>query len=66
MKISQFFLGPEGNLSKEQLEALLAMKAGVPLTDSTYLQLELADLIEKGLGGWVLTKAGEFRLAAGK
>ena len=66
MRKSHFFLGPEGNLSKEQLEVLLAVKAGAQLTNSTYHQLELADLIDKGLGGWVLTKAGEFRLAAGK
>jgi hypothetical protein len=29
-------------------------------------RLELRDLIQKGPPGWMLTTAGEFRLAAGK
>jgi hypothetical protein len=66
MEKSTFFLGPSRGLTKDEIEALLSVKAGVRLPEGAYHQLEMADLIEKGLGGWVLTDAGQFRLAAGK
>ena len=54
------------DLTKDELEALLHIKAGARVSEWACTKLELADLIEKGLGGWKLTKAGEFRLVAKK
>ena len=66
MITSGFFLGPDRVLTKDELEALMEVKAGVLVSEWWYRRLEMADLIEKGLGGWKLTRAGEYRLAAGK
>ena len=66
MNTSQFYLGPERSLTKDELEALLNVKAGVRVSEWHYTKLESADLIAKGLSGWKLTDTGEFRLAAGK
>jgi hypothetical protein len=66
MTNSDFFLGPPKDLAKDELEALMHVKAGVRVSEWAYQKLELADLIEKGLGGWKLTTAGEHRLRAGK
>jgi hypothetical protein len=66
MTTSGFFLGPDRDLTKEELEALMNVKAGVLNSEWFYRKLEMADLIEQGLHGWQLTKAGEFRLRAGK
>jgi hypothetical protein len=65
MHTSQFFLGPERLLTRDELEALLNVKAGVKLSEAAYYRLELADLITKGLRHWTLTGAGSARLAAG-
>ena len=62
----EFFLGPEKDLTRNEVEALMSVKAGVRVSESAYRTLEANDLIEKGLGGWKLTQAGTFRLAAGK
>jgi hypothetical protein len=64
MSRSQFFYGPGTDLSREQIEALSQIKAGKTVPDPARRALEMADLVKKGLGGWVLTQAGEFRLAA--
>ena len=61
-----FYLGPDGELTKDELEALAHVKARILIPEWAYTKLETADLVEKGLGGWQLTEAGEFRLAAGK
>ena len=66
MSTSGFFLGPDRALSKDEIEALMNFKAGVLVSERYYTKLETADLIGKGLGGWRLTKAGEYRLRAGK
>ena len=66
MNTSGFFLGPDRELTKDELEALLNVKAGVLNSEWAYNRLEMAELIEKGLGGWKLTRAGEYRLRAGK
>ena len=66
MSKSDFFLGPPSNLIRDELEALSQVKTGVRISDALSHRLELRDLIEKGLGGWKLTLAGEYRLAAGK
>ncbi len=63
---SEFFLGPDRDLTREELEALLHVKAGVRVSEWVYTKLEMADLVETGIGSWKLTKAGEHRLAAGK
>jgi hypothetical protein len=66
MNTSGFFLGPDRDLTSDELEALLNVKAGVLVSAWWYARLEMADLVEKGLNGWKLTQAGEYRLAAGK
>ncbi len=66
MTKSDFFLGPPRDLTRDELEALLHVKAAVRISDALYYKLELRDLVEKGLSGWKLTQAGEHRLAAGK
>ena len=53
-----FYLGPDRDLTKDELEALLNIKAGVRVSEWYYTKLEATDLIEKGLGGWKLTDAG--------
>lgn len=66
MTASEFFLGPNRDLTSDELEALLHVKAGVRISQWAHTELEMADLIEKGIHGWKLTKAGQFRLAAGR
>ena len=66
MSKSDLFLGPDRDLTKDELEALLHVKAGVRVPDWAYTKLQMADLIEMGIYGWKLTEAGNFRLAAGK
>jgi hypothetical protein len=66
MTKSDFFLGPPRDLTREELEALLHVKAGVQISEGLYHRLELRDLIEKAPSGWKLTIAGECRLGAGK
>ena len=66
MSKSDFFLGPPRDLVRDELEALSQVKTGVRISVALCHRLELRDLIEKGLGGWKLTLAGEYRLAAGK
>ena len=66
MRRSQFFLGPEKELTKDELEALMNVKAGVRVSDFYYTKLQMADLVESGIHGWKLTWAGECRLATGK
>ena len=63
---SDFFLGPDRDLTKDEIEALLHVKAGVRLSEWAYTRLQMADLIESGIYGWKLTQAGDCRLAAGK
>jgi hypothetical protein len=60
------FLGPERDLTKDEIEALMHIKAGVLVSDLACRNLEMENLIERRLGGWNLTVAGECRLAAGK
>ncbi len=66
MTKSDFFLGPDRDLTKDEIEALLHVKAGVRVPDWAYTKLQMADLIEMGIYGWKLTKAGDFRLATGR
>lgn len=66
MTKSDFFLGPDRDLTKDEIEALLHVKAGVRVPDWAYTKLQMADLIETGIYGWKLTEAGALRLAAGR
>jgi hypothetical protein len=68
MKTSEFFLGPERPLTRDELDAMQSIKAGVKLSEAAYSRLELSDLIAKSLdpGRWALTEAGETRLAEGQ
>jgi hypothetical protein len=66
MTKSDIFLGPPRDLTREELEALLHVKAGVRIFEGLYTKLELRELIVKAPSGWRLTLAGERRLAAGK
>jgi hypothetical protein len=63
---SGFYLGPDRDLRKDELEALRDIKAGVLVSDLTCHKLELENLVERRLGGWMLTPTGEHRLKAGK
>ena len=67
MNKSQFFLGPERDLSGEEIDALNHIQAGQPVAGRIRQRLELDELIVGNLGGgWKLTRAGVFRLAARK
>jgi hypothetical protein len=66
MNTSGFFLGPDRVLTKDELEALVHVKAGVRISERAYTKLEVAELIEKSLEGWKLTQGGEYRLASGR
>ena len=59
-------LGPNRDLSLDEIILLQKVKAHLPLSKSEYLSLELDSLIKKGLDGWILTVDGEARLAFGK
>lgn len=66
MSKSDLFYGPPRDLTHEELEALEHVSASVRISEGLYYRLELPNLIVKAPPGWKLTKAGEFRLAAGK
>jgi hypothetical protein len=66
MNTSGIFLGPHRDLTKDEIEALKDIKAGVALPRLTCHKLEFENLVERRLGGWKLTPTGEFRLDAGK
>jgi hypothetical protein len=66
MTIFDFFLGPDRDLTNDEIKALTDIKAGVLLPQLTCHKLELENLVERRLGGWRLTQAGEHRLTAGK
>jgi hypothetical protein len=51
MKTSGFFLGPDRDLNDRELEALMNVEAGAFVSEGACTKLEMADLIEKGLGG---------------
>ena len=59
-------LGPNRELSQDEIIQLQKVKSHLELSKSQYLHLELYGLIDKGLDGWILTVDGEARLAFGK
>jgi hypothetical protein len=66
MTKSDFFLGPPRDLTRDEMDALLHVKAGVRISEGQYYRLVLRDLVQKAPAGWKLTNTGELRLAAGK
>jgi hypothetical protein len=66
MSTSDFFLGPDRDLTNDEIKALTDIKAGVQISQQICHKLELENLVERRLGGWRLTQAGEFRLGAEK
>ena len=66
MKTHPFHPGPLEDLSAQDIDALSAIKAGRKLASTMYVRLELLDLAEPGLCGWMLTPAGDWRLGAGR
>ena len=59
-------LGPNRELSQDEIIQLQKVKSHLELSKSQYLHLELYGLIDNGLDGWILTVDGEARLAFGK
>ena len=67
MNKSQFFLGPERDLTSDDIDALIHVQAGRAVPAHVRHRLEVDELIVGNLsGGWTLTRAGVFRLAARK
>ena len=66
MKTSPFHPGPLDDLTQQEIEALSAIKAGRNIADTMRRRLELLDLAEESLCGWMLTPAGDWRLGAGR
>lgn len=66
MNTSPFHPGPLDDLTQQELEALSAIKAGRGITVALRQRLELLDLAEESLHGWMLTPAGDWRLGAGR
>jgi len=65
MKKSPFHPGPMDDLSNEALAALRRIKEGQSITARQCLELEIDELIQQGLGGWMLTDVGHYRLERG-
>jgi hypothetical protein len=66
MKTSPFHPGPLEELTTQEIEALSSIKAGRHITVALRQRLELLDLAEESLHGWMLTPAGDWRLGAGR
>jgi hypothetical protein len=66
MKTSPFHPGPLEDLTSQELEGLSSIKAGRRIAVTLCQRLELLDLAEESLCGWMLTPAGDWRLGAGR
>ena len=66
MKTSPFHPGPLDDLTQQEIEALSSIKAGRNVADTMRRRLELLDLAEESLCGWMLTPAGDWRLGTGR
>ena len=66
MKQSPFHPGPLEDLTLLEIEALAAIKDGKRVTAAMCVTLELKDLAEESLCGWMLTPQGDWRLQVGK
>ena len=65
MRKSPFHPGPLDALTQECLEDLRRIKQGEALTARKYVRLEVDELIQQGLDGWMLTEVGQYRLERG-
>ena len=65
MRKNPFHPGPLGDLSPEALSALRRIREGKSVASRQCVELEIEDLIEEGLAGWVLTDVGSYRLDRG-
>jgi hypothetical protein len=66
MKQSPFDVGPPEDLSALEIEALAAIKNGKRVAAGMCVKLEVKDLVEESLCGWMLTPQGDWRLNAGR
>jgi len=66
MKTSPFHPGPLDELTQQEIEGLSSIKTGGRITIAMRQRLELLDLAQESLCGWMLTPAGDWRLGAGR
>jgi hypothetical protein len=66
MKKSPFHPGPLEELTGEEIEAMSAIKQGRKVATMMYQRLEMLDLAQENLCGWVLTPEGDWRLGVGR
>jgi len=66
MKTSPFHPGPLDDLTQQEIEGLSSIKAGRRIAVAMCQRLELLDLAQESLCGWMLTPAGDWRLGAGR
>ena len=66
MKTSPFYPGPLEDLTAQEVEAMAAIKEGRKIVAAMRQRLELLDLAEESLHGWMLTPQGDWRLGVGK
>ena len=66
MKTSPFHPGPLDELTPQEIEAMAAIKQGRKVADALRAKLELKELAQETICGWMLTPAGDWRLASGK
>ena len=66
MKTSPFHPGPLDDLTQQEIEGLSSIKAGRRIAITLRQRLELLDLAQESLCGWMLTPAGDWRLGAGR
>lgn len=66
MKKNPFHPGPLDDLSQDAITALRRIKEGRSITSRQCVELEIEDLIQQGLGGWMLTDIGQYRLDRGR
>lgn len=66
MKQSPFHPGPLEDLTMQEIEAMAAIKEGKRVAAAMRAKLELKDLAEESLCGWMLTPQGDWRLHVGK
>lgn len=66
MKQSPFHPGPLEDLTLQEIEAMAAIKDGRRVATAMCVKLELKDLAEESLCGWMLTPQGDWRLHVGK
>jgi hypothetical protein len=66
MKKSPFHPGPLEDLTMQEIEALAAIKKGDNVPCAMCQRLEMLDLAQECLHGWMLTPEGDWRLDMGR